>query len=106
MELGTWSLKLPHGQLPLYYSPLSPTVPRMFAMTGGLLALLGMWETIAILAVVLVLFGAKKVPELARGLGDGIREFKRASREATAEVQRAMDETPQTPASRPPPKAP
>jgi sec-independent protein translocase protein TatA len=74
----------------------------MFAMTEVMFALIGMWETIAILALVLVLFGAKKMPELARGLGDGIREFKKASREATAEVQRNIDVAPEKPVARPP----
>ena len=41
---------------------------------------LGPWEIILILAVVLVLFGAKKLPELAKGMGQGIKEFKKASR--------------------------
>ncbi len=49
------------------------------------------WEIVLILAVVLVLFGAKKLPELARGLGQGIREFKKSSREITDELQTAMD---------------
>jgi sec-independent protein translocase protein TatA len=39
----------------------------------------GPQELIVILIIVLVLFGAKKLPELARGLGQGIREFKKAS---------------------------
>jgi len=41
----------------------------------------GPQEMIIILIIVLVLFGAKKLPELARGLGQGIREFKKASSE-------------------------
>ena len=41
----------------------------------------GPQELIIILIIVLVLFGAKKLPELARGLGQGIREFKKASNE-------------------------
>lgn len=53
---------------------------------------LGGWEVILILAVVLILFGAKKLPELAKGLGHGIREFKKASNEITSELQRAGDE--------------
>ena len=57
------------------------------------------WEIVLILAVVLVLFGAKKLPELARGLGQGIREFKKSSREITDELQTAMDmEAPPVPA--------
>lgn len=43
---------------------------------------LGMPELLIILALVLVLFGAKKVPEMARGLAQGLREFKCAMREA------------------------
>ena len=53
---------------------------------------LGGWEVVLILAVVLILFGAKKLPELAKGLGHGIREFKKASSEITSELQRAGEE--------------
>ena len=52
---------------------------------------LGGWEVILILAVVLVLFGAKKLPELAKGLGQGIKEFKKATNEVTSEIQRAAE---------------
>jgi sec-independent protein translocase protein TatA len=40
----------------------------------------GTWEIILILAVVLLLFGGKKIPELMRGLGRGMKEFKDASK--------------------------
>jgi sec-independent protein translocase protein TatA len=40
-------------------------------------AMLGGWEIVLILAVVLILFGAKKLPELAKGLGSGIKEFRK-----------------------------
>jgi sec-independent protein translocase protein TatA len=60
---------------------------------------LGGGEIILILALVLILFGAKKLPELAKGLGTGIKEFKKATRDVTEEVTNAMDETP-TPAKR------
>ena len=43
--------------------------------------ILGGWDIVLLLAVVILLFGAKKLPELARGLGQGIREFKRSSRD-------------------------
>ncbi|HTL18707.1 MAG TPA: twin-arginine translocase TatA/TatE family subunit [Patescibacteria group bacterium] len=56
--------------------------------------MIGGWEMVVILAVVLMLFGAKKLPELAKGLGQGIKEFKKATREVTDEVSQAMDETP------------
>jgi sec-independent protein translocase protein TatA len=42
---------------------------------------LGVTEIVLILLVVLVFFGAKKIPELAQGLGKGIREFRKATRE-------------------------
>jgi sec-independent protein translocase protein TatA len=58
---------------------------------------LGGGEIILILALVLILFGAKKLPELAKGLGTGIKEFKKATREVTEEVSNAMDETPTPP---------
>lgn len=60
-------------------------------MTTMFAAFLGGWEIILILAVVLILFGAKKLPELARGLGQGIKEFKKATNEVTSEIQRAAD---------------
>ena len=55
-------------------------------------AMLGGWEIILILAVVLILFGAKKLPELAKGLGQGIKEFKKATNDVTSEINRAMDD--------------
>ena len=65
---------------------------------------LGGGEIILILALILVMFGAKKLPELAKGLGQGIKEFKKATKEVTDEVSNALDETPQRrlPPSTPP----
>jgi len=60
-----------------------------------LFAILNTPEIILILVVCLILFGAKKLPELARGLGQGIREFKKATRETTEELYRAIEEPPQ-----------
>ena len=50
---------------------------------------LGTTEIILILAVVLLLFGGKKIPELMKGFGKGIKEFKDASKgeESTVEVE-------------------
>jgi sec-independent protein translocase protein TatA len=55
---------------------------------------LGGGEIILVLAGVLLLFGGKKLPELAKGLGQGIREFKKATKAATDEVQNATEEKP------------
>jgi sec-independent protein translocase protein TatA len=52
---------------------------------------LGVTELMLILLVVLIFFGAKKIPELAQGLGKGIREFKKATKdieEGIAEVKK------------------
>jgi sec-independent protein translocase protein TatA len=54
-------------------------------------ALLNGMEVVAILVVILVLFGAKKLPELARGLGQGLKEFKKSSREIQDELNEALD---------------
>jgi len=42
---------------------------------------LGTFEIILIIAVVLLLFGGKKIPELMKGLGSGIKEFKNAAKD-------------------------
>lgn len=49
----------------------------------------GGWELLIILLFVLIFFGAKRLPEMARGLGKGIREFKGAISGITDEVQKA-----------------
>ena len=51
-------------------------------------------ELAIILVLVLILFGAKKIPEIMRGLGQGIREFKQASQEAVDEVKSLTEEPP------------
>ena len=47
---------------------------------------LGGGEIVLILALVLILFGARKLPELAKGLGQGIKEFKKASRDTVDQI--------------------
>jgi sec-independent protein translocase protein TatA len=44
------------------------------------LGVIGPWQGIIILVVVLLLFGGKKIPELMKGLGEGVKEFKNASK--------------------------
>ena len=53
---------------------------------------LGPWEITLIILVVIILFGGKKLPELARGLGLGLREFKKAKQEIKDEVKNVTDE--------------
>ena len=52
---------------------------------------MGGGEILLILAVVLLLFGGKKLPELARGLGKGIRDFKDASEGVKREIHRNIN---------------
>jgi sec-independent protein translocase protein TatA len=52
----------------------------MFPALLPVLPTVGPTELIIVLAIILLLFGAKRIPELARGLGTGIREFKRGTR--------------------------
>ena len=54
---------------------------------------LGGGEIILILAIVLILFGAKKLPELAKGLGQGIREFKKATDHTSAGMRDVVEDT-------------
>jgi len=54
---------------------------------------LGAGEIILILFIILLLFGAKKLPELAKGLGKGIKEFKKASNEVTEEINKVDKDT-------------
>lgn len=55
------------------------TMLGLFNLGGG--------EIVLILALVLILFGAKKLPELAKGLGNGIKEFKKATRETVEQIE-------------------
>ena len=64
---------------------------------------LGPMELLIIFLIVLVMFGAKRIPEIARGLGKGIREFKSATTEITRELT-IEDKKP--PVFQPPPQQP
>ena len=50
------------------------------------------WEWIIIALVVLLLFGGKKIPELMKGLGKGVKSFKQGVKEAEDEINKAVDE--------------
>ncbi|MFH1569813.1 MAG: twin-arginine translocase TatA/TatE family subunit [Gemmatimonadota bacterium] len=65
---------------------------------------LGQWEILIILLVILLVFGAKRIPDMAQGLGRGIREFRKAVHEVQDEVQAARPEpAPRTMSQAPPP---
>lgn len=66
------------------YSSNQKTMLSILLFFGNL----GAGEIFLILAVVILLFGAKKIPELARGMGRGIREFK----DATKDIKDTIDE--------------
>jgi sec-independent protein translocase protein TatA len=53
---------------------------------------IGLQEILLILLIALLLFGARRLPEIGRGLGKGIREFKKASRELTDKMNEDEDE--------------
>jgi sec-independent protein translocase protein TatA len=54
---------------------------------------MGPTEMIIVLLIILLVFGAKRIPEIAKGLGQGITEFKRAAKEVTDEIEMATDST-------------
>ena len=62
-------------------------------MTATIYLMLGTWEIIAIVAVILLLFGGAKIPELMRGLGKGVKEFKNAQKD----VEDALKDEPEAP---------
>ena len=53
---------------------------------------LGPWEIVLILLVIILIFGGKKIPELARGLGKSLREFKKTTREIKDEVDTVKED--------------
>ena len=57
----------------------------MFGLPGGM-------EWILIIAVILIFFGGKKIPELMKGLGSGIKEFKKASSTDESDEKKKIDE--------------
>ncbi len=58
-----------------------------------ILGIVGPWQIILVLGIVVLLFGGKKIPELMKGLGKGIKEFKDASKDPSKEDEvRKSDE--------------
>ena len=61
---------------------------------------LGPWEIVFVVLVIIILFGGKKIPELARGLGKALKEFRKTTKDlkdevssAAEDVKSAVDET-------------
>jgi sec-independent protein translocase protein TatA len=73
-----------------------------FAFIDGL----GGPELLLLMVVVLILFGADRLPELARGMGKSIREFKKAAAGVEEEIRQALEETPETKRTPPSPAKP
>ena len=52
-------------------------------------------EIFVVVFIILLLFGAKKLPELARGMGKAMKEFKKATKDVEDDIRSAMDEEPE-----------
>jgi len=63
-----------------------------FTIDLGFLPTFGGYEWLIIFLIILILFGAKKLPELARGMGEAVREFRKASREEQEKILKEADE--------------
>lgn len=57
-------------------------------MLGGI----GIQELLLIFLVVLILFGAKRIPDIAQGLGRGIRDFRKAMKDTTDEIKSSVED--------------
>ena len=78
-----------------------PTVGSGCALGLIIPGMQGHFELLIILVIVLLLFGGKKIPEVAKGLGRGIREFKKARHEIDEEVRDLDADLQDRPAPRP-----
>lgn len=76
----------------MFLNMMNPVL--LFSLPGG-----GEW--ILIILVVLLLFGGKKIPELMRGIGRGMREFNDAKSSVKNEIEEGMKEKPASPAAAP-----
>ncbi|MEW5807298.1 MAG: twin-arginine translocase TatA/TatE family subunit [Acidobacteriota bacterium] len=52
---------------------------------------LGIWEILIIILIIVLIFGARKIPELGRGLGEGIRNFRKALRGDTEDKDKTEE---------------
>ena len=65
-------------------------------MSLGIFLVIGAWQYIIIGVVVLLLFGGKKIPELMKGLGSGIKEFKDASKDDEPTTDKKVEDNKQS----------
>jgi len=63
-------------------------------MEAFIILAIGVWQIVLIVAIALLLFGGRKIPELMRGIGQGMKEFKKATAEEEDEV--VVDDTKDT----------
>jgi sec-independent protein translocase protein TatA len=61
-------------------------------MESEILLAIGPWQIVLIVALVLLLFGGKKIPELMRGLGKGLGEFKKGKEEIKKDLEEGKEE--------------
>jgi len=73
-------------------------------MHTTLAALIGGTELMVVMGAALVLFGSKKIPEFAKGLGQAMKEFKKASNDVSNEIHNAMNQEALPPSSPPRPQ--
>ena len=66
----------------------------MNTMEAFIILAIGVWQIVLIVAIALLLFGGRKIPELMRGIGQGMKEFKKATAEEEDEV--VVDDTKDT----------
>ncbi len=82
----------PHTFVAVHLNFKVMVITNILAFIGDL----GGSEILLILVVILLLFGAKRIPELARGLGKGINEFKNAAKEVSSEITTAAKDDEKT----------
>lgn len=63
---------------------------------------MGPWELFLIFVVILLLFGARRLPEIAQGLGKGIKEFRKAMKDTTDEIKGSISGETTAPGPKPP----
>jgi sec-independent protein translocase protein TatA len=54
-----------------------------------IVGMIGPWQVVLIILVILLLFGGRKIPELMKGLGQGMKEFKKATRDEDPEDKKS-----------------